>query len=66
MSADDPNAAQVTKTETSSDFFQAIGDKVSGLNGNITNGDTAEDDHPPVEEVESLCMNCGENVSVEP
>ena len=61
MSANDTNAAQVTKTETPSDFFQAIGDKVSGLNGNITNGDSAEDDHPPVEEVESLCMNCGEN-----
>lgn len=57
------HSGQVTKKETPSDFFEAIGDKVSNLN-QTTNGDVADDDdRPPVEEIESLCMNCGENVS---
>lgn len=36
---------------TPPDFFQAIGDKVAG-----------DDDQKVVEEIESLCMNCGKNV----
>lgn len=36
--------------------FQSIGDRVAGLDG-------AEDDGPAVEQIESLCMNCHENVS---
>lgn len=59
------HSGQVTKKETPSDFFEAIGDKVSSLN-QTTNGDVAhddDDDRPPVEEIESLCMNCGQNVS---
>jgi hypothetical protein len=61
------HSGQVTKKETPSDFFEAIGDKVSSLN-QTTNGDVANDndDRPPVEEIESLCMNCGENVSGPP
>ncbi|KAF4922172.1 Zinc finger protein ZPR1 [Colletotrichum viniferum] len=42
-------AAPESKT-TPSDFFQAIGDKVAG-----------DDDQKVVEEIESLCMNCGKN-----
>lgn len=43
-------AAPESKTN-SSEFFQAIGDKVAG-----------DDDQKVVEEIESLCMNCGKNV----
>ncbi|OLN92002.1 Zinc finger protein ZPR1 [Colletotrichum chlorophyti] len=42
-------AAPESKT-TPTDFFQAIGDKVDG-----------NDDQKVVEEIESLCMNCGKN-----
>ncbi|TDZ23413.1 Zinc finger protein ZPR1 [Colletotrichum sidae] len=42
-------AAPESKT-TPNDFFQAIGEKVDG-----------NDDQKVVEEIESLCMNCGKN-----
>ncbi|KAF9877622.1 zinc finger protein zpr1 [Colletotrichum karsti] len=42
-------AAPESKTNPT-EFFQAIGDKVSG-----------DDDQKVVEEIESLCMNCGKN-----
>jgi zinc finger protein len=48
-------ADQVAKT-TPTDFFEAIGQKV----------DTTDDDHKLVEEIESLCMNCHENVRLLP
>lgn len=52
---------QVTKKETPSDFFEAIGGKVSNFS-EPTNGDAPdEDERPPVEEIESLCMNCRQN-----
>ncbi|KAL0941121.1 Zinc finger protein ZPR1 [Colletotrichum truncatum] len=38
------------ESTTSSEFFQAIGEKVDG-----------NDDQKVVEEIESLCMNCGKN-----
>lgn len=60
MSADDQNA-QVTQKQDPQEFFQSIGDKVK--NFSTPNGDDGNDDRPPVEEVESLCMNCGKNVS---
>lgn len=48
------------------EFFESIGQKASHLDG-ATNGVGAagqEDDEPKaVEEIESLCMNCHENVS---
>ncbi|KJZ80474.1 hypothetical protein HIM_00324 [Hirsutella minnesotensis 3608] len=49
-------------TQTPSQFFETIGSKVESL-APATNGAPASDDdeHKPVEEVESLCMNCGEN-----
>lgn len=51
---------RVTQTQNPDQFFQAIGAKVESL-APATNGE--DEDRPPVEEVESLCMNCGENVS---
>jgi zinc finger protein len=53
---------QVTKTQNPDQFFQAIGNKVEDL-APATNGADTSDDRPPVEEIESLCMNCGKNVS---
>ncbi|KAF4123668.1 zinc finger protein [Geosmithia morbida] len=58
---------EVAKSQDPQQFFQAIGDKVQNLTP-ATNGDAAQanggnddDERPPVEEVESLCMNCGKN-----
>lgn len=45
-------AAPDSKT-TPNEFFEAIGSKVDG-----------GDDQKVVEEIESLCMNCGKNVSM--
>lgn len=58
MSSEDQNA-QVTKKQDPNEFFQTIGDKVK--NFSETNG-AEDDDRPPVEEIESLCMTCGKNV----
>ncbi|KAG6010875.1 hypothetical protein E4U21_002543 [Claviceps maximensis] len=50
-----------------SEFFQSIGNKVEGLSTSTTTRDGSnsqgrdEDEYRPVEEIESLCMNCGEN-----
>ena len=59
---------QATKTLNSTEFFESIGQKASQLSG--TGGDAAAegqqngDDEPKVvEQIESLCMNCHENVS---
>ena len=58
-----------TTSVSSSDFFEAIGQKAGHLapttNGtNGTNGEAQKngDDEKVVEEIESLCMNCHENV----
>ena len=59
---------------SSTDFFESIGKKADTLgsttngthvtNGtNGTNGTTEDDDEKVVQEIESLCMNCRENVS---
>ena len=63
MSTDDQKA-EVTQKQDPQEFFQAIGDKVKNFSS-PQNGDAAKDDdeRPPVEEIESLCMNCGKNVS---
>ncbi|OAQ61025.2 zinc finger protein zpr1 [Pochonia chlamydosporia 170] len=58
MSADDKKEET---TQNPTEFFESIGNKVEGVSA-TTNGATAEDDqYRPVEEIESLCMNCGEN-----
>lgn len=63
MSADDKKEET---TQNPTEFFESIGNKVEGVSA-TTNGATAEDDqYRPVEEIESLCMNCGENVSFPP
>ena len=53
-----------TKTLSSAEFFETIGQKASQTGQ--TNGagqENGEDDGKVVEEIESLCMNCHENVS---
>ena len=55
---------------SSTEFFESIGkkathlDSTNGTNGtNGANGATGDDDEKVVQEIESLCMNCHENVS---
>lgn len=61
MSADDERT-QVTQGP--SEFFDSIGNKVSNFTPGQNGADAAEDDEDQraVEEIESLCMSCGENV----
>ncbi|KAG8426033.1 nucleolar zinc-finger protein [Metarhizium acridum] len=48
-------------TQNPTEFFESIGNKVAGFSA-TGNGATQEDEeYRPVEEIESLCMNCGEN-----
>lgn len=49
--------------QTPQDFFENIGDKVKNLAPVVDGTENEDDDHRAVEEIESLCMNCGENVS---
>lgn len=54
---------QVTRTQNPSEFFETIGDKVKNFGD--TNGASNEaEDAPPVQEIESLCMNCQQNVRI--
>lgn len=55
---------QTKETKQSpADFFEAIGSRVEAM-GTSTNGAATEDDDVrPVDEIESLCMSCGKNVS---
>lgn len=66
-----------TTTASSTDFFESIGKKANQLapstNGHGTNGianvsaeDDDDDDGKVVEQIESLCMNCHENVCLRP
>ncbi|KAM0469489.1 hypothetical protein ACHAPX_010429 [Trichoderma viride] len=41
-------------------FFEPIGNKAQGLS-TTANGDSTEEEFKPVDEIESLCMNCHEN-----
>lgn len=51
-------------TQNSSEFFESIGSRVEGLAPGTDNGDgDASAELRSVEEIESLCMNCEENVS---
>jgi hypothetical protein len=45
------------------EFFQSIGDKVKNLAPAAAADAQNDDDERAVEEIESLCMNCGKNVS---
>lgn len=54
-------AAEEQKVQDPSEFFQSIGSKVEGL-APKENGEADDEDFRPVEEIESLCMNCHKNV----
>jgi zinc finger protein len=59
MASDEQN----TPKQNPSEFFESIGSKVANFSS-TPNGTTEEvDDVQPVQEVESLCMNCHQNVS---
>ena len=46
------------------DLFNTIGEKAEKVApAAVPNGTTEDEDKKVVEEIESLCMNCGENVS---
>lgn len=59
------NGTNGTSAISSTDYFQSIGQQVNQVNP-ATNGEAQpdSDDVKPVEEIESLCMNCHENVSI--
>jgi hypothetical protein len=63
MTADDGRNAE--KTLNPPEFFESIGNRVESLapaNDGAEGADDDDDDHRPVDEIESLCMNCGQNV----
>lgn len=66
MSSSDQQAQPngITSSVSSSDYFKAIGEQVDQVAPATTNGADPidNDDVKPVEEIESLCMNCHENV----
>lgn len=63
MSTNDHQDA-TSKTLSSSEFFETIGQKASQTGQvNGAGQQDGEDDGKVVEEIESLCMNCHENVS---
>ena len=51
-----------TNKLTPQEFFETIGSKVQNLAPAQDGAEDAEDDQRAVEEIESLCMNCGKNV----
>ncbi|KAF5538233.1 zinc finger ZPR1 [Fusarium mexicanum] len=54
-------ATEDTTKLTPEEFFQSIGDKVNKLAPAAVDAQNADDDERAVEEIESLCMNCGKN-----
>jgi hypothetical protein len=62
MTADEGRAAE--KAQNPTEFFESIGDRVESLAPATEGADGGDDDddHRPVDEIESLCMNCGNNV----
>lgn len=59
MSADDK---KVETTQNPAEFFESIGNKVAGFSATTNDATQEDEEYRPVEEIESLCMNCGENV----
>lgn len=62
-SSDNQVQTNGTSAISSTDYFKSIGEHV---NTPVSNGDAQQnddDDAKAVEEIESLCMNCHENVS---
>lgn len=65
MSSDQAQTNGTTNGISSTDYFKSIGQQVDQV-APATNGagqQADDDDVKPVEEIESLCMNCHENVS---
>lgn len=60
MTTDDVNK------QTPQEFFETIGNKVKNLAPTTDGEQNDDDDQRAVEEIESLCMNCGKNVSRNP
>ncbi|EFZ02185.1 ZPR1 zinc-finger domain protein [Metarhizium robertsii] len=58
MSADDK---KVETTQNPTEFFESIGNKVAGFSATTNDATQEDEEYRPVEEIESLCMNCGEN-----
>lgn len=56
-------ATEDVNKQTPEEFFQSIGDKVKNLAPAAAEAQNTDDERA-VEEIESLCMNCGENVSL--
>ncbi|KHN98289.1 zinc finger protein zpr1 [Metarhizium album ARSEF 1941] len=48
-------------TQNRSEFFESIGSKVDGFSAPADRDTQEDEEYRPVEEIESLCMNCGEN-----
>lgn len=60
MAAEQTNG-QSAETQNPSEFFEAIGSRVNNISSTAGDG---ENESRPVEEIESLCMNCHENVRI--
>ncbi|ATY59512.1 zinc finger protein zpr1 [Cordyceps militaris CM01] len=54
-------AAEEQKVQDPSEFFQSIGSKVEGLAPKANGEPDEDDDFKPINEIESLCMNCHDN-----
>ncbi|CAN8104437.1 unnamed protein product [Discula destructiva] len=62
MSSDPPQTNGTTNGAISStEYFQAIGEQVDQIAPVISGAEPADDDVKPVDEIESLCMNCHED-----
>ena len=51
-------------TDEIAQIFQTIGNQVEGLNLGRDRNDHEDEGSKVVDEIESLCMNCGENVGL--
>lgn len=58
-----PPPAEEAAVQEPDGFFESIGAKAEGLAPAPAPAPAADEERKPVEEIESLCMNCGENVS---
>lgn len=61
-SSDQAQGNDSNKVVSSNEYFRSIGQQVDQV-APASNGASNSDDVQPVEEIESLCMNCHENVS---
>lgn len=57
-------AKPVGTTTAAPDLFGSIGAQVDRVAGGVENQADGDDDVQPVEQIESLCMNCEQNVGL--